>query len=85
MPDEAATAEHEDTPVGPVGMVMQVIVNQAFPEPPDCGVQDATGTFDALLVEQVVLVQLFPEFAEAFVQLETPVGPVVGVAQVVVV
>jgi len=85
LPDEAATGEQDDTPVGPVEVVTQVIVNHAFPVPPICGVQDATGTLDALLVEQVVLVQLFPEFAEAFVQLETPVGPVVGVAQVVVV
>lgn len=78
-------AEQVETPVGPVGVVAQVIVNHAFPEPPVCGVQDATGTLDVLLVVQVVVVQLLPEPAEAFVQLETPVGPAVGVAHVVVV
>lgn len=60
-------------------------VSHAFPEPPVCGEHDATGTFDVLFVEQVVVVQLLPADADAFVQLATPVGPVVGVAQVVVV
>ena len=46
---------------------------------------EATGTFEVLLAAQVVVVQLLPEAATCGEQELTALGPVVFVAQVVVV
>ena len=68
MPAAAATAEQEETFVGPVVAVVQLVVVQEFPEAATAEVQDATPVGPVVTVAQVTV-------GDA-VQLETPTGVV---------
>ena len=56
-----------------------------MPTPGAAAVHAATGTFVVLIAVQVVVVQLLPAAAACAEQAATALGPVVFVAQVVVV
>jgi hypothetical protein len=64
LPELAAAAVQEETPVGPVVIAAgQVVVVQLFPEAATAAVQVATGTFVVLFVEHVVVVYALPDAA----------------------
>ena len=56
MPALALDGEHEETPVGPVLVVEQVVEVQPLPEVAALGVHDALAVGPVVLVEQVVVV-----------------------------
>ena len=56
MPDDAATGEHVDTPVGPVAATVQLVATKLLPDPAAAAEQLATGTAEVVAVRQVVVV-----------------------------